>query len=110
MMNDEIKTIPYGVSDFAEMRRRSGYYVDNTWGIPLLEALPYLEVKYIKKSDNVTEATKTALLAEARTQLEQYADDNHLAEDWHLKPNGTVTLIRLAIVFHGEELLLAEEI
>ena len=23
------------------MRRRNGYYVDNTWGIPLLEALPY---------------------------------------------------------------------
>ncbi|MBR6371877.1 MAG: AAA family ATPase, partial [Victivallales bacterium] len=40
-MNDNVKTIPYGVSDFANMRGRNGYYVDNTWGIPLLEALPY---------------------------------------------------------------------
>ncbi|MBQ9368102.1 MAG: AAA family ATPase, partial [Victivallales bacterium] len=40
-MNDNVKTIPYGVSDFANMRELNGYYVDNTWGIPLLEALPY---------------------------------------------------------------------
>ena len=40
-MNSSIKTIPYGISDFANMRRSNGYYVDNTWGIPLLEALPY---------------------------------------------------------------------
>ena len=38
-MSDNVKTIPYGVSDFTNMRRRNGYYVDNTWGIPLLEAL-----------------------------------------------------------------------
>ena len=29
---------------------------------------------------------------------------------WKLKPQGTVTLIRLALVFHGEELIFAEEI
>ena len=40
-MNDIIKTIPYGISDFENLRRRNGYYVDNTCGIPLLEALPY---------------------------------------------------------------------
>ena len=40
-MTDSVKTIPYGISDFENMRRRNGYYVDNTWGIPLLEALPY---------------------------------------------------------------------
>ncbi|MBQ7178918.1 MAG: AAA family ATPase, partial [Victivallales bacterium] len=40
-MNNKVKTIPYGVSDFINMRRRNGYYVDNTWGIPLMEALPY---------------------------------------------------------------------
>ena len=34
----------------------------------------------------------------------------NLAETWRLKPAGTVTLIRLALVFHGEELLFAEEI
>ena len=40
-MDASVKTIPYGISDFGNMRRRNGYYVDNTWGIPLLEALPY---------------------------------------------------------------------
>ncbi|MBP1584050.1 MAG: AAA family ATPase [Victivallales bacterium] len=40
-MNNTVKTIPYGISDFGNMRRRNGYYVDNTWGIPLLEELPY---------------------------------------------------------------------
>ena len=69
-----------------------------------------IEVKYIKKTERVTEAAKAALLAEARTQLEQYAKDNRIAEEWRLKPNGTVTLIRLAVVFHGEALLFAKEI
>ena len=40
-MDGAIKTIPYGISDFANMRELNGYYVDNTWGIPLLEQLPY---------------------------------------------------------------------
>ena len=75
-----------------------------------IEYCALIEVKYIKKSDTVTEATKMALLDEAKTQLERYAADNHLTEIWHLKPTGTVTLIQLAVVFHGEELLFAEEI
>ena len=69
-----------------------------------------IEVKYIKKSDAVTDAAKATLLAEAKAQLEQYATDHRLAEEWRLKPNGTVTLIRLAVVFHGEDILFAEEI
>ena len=40
----------------------------------------------------------------------EIAADNNLAEAWRLTPSGTVKLIRLAVVFHGEELLLAEEI
>ena len=69
-----------------------------------------IEVKYIKKSEKVVEEAKASLLAEARSQLERYAEDHNLAETWRLKPAGTVTLIRLALVFHGEELLFAEEI
>ena len=69
-----------------------------------------IEVKYIKKSEKVAEGAKASLLAEARSQLERYAEDHNLAETWRLKPAGTVTLIRLALVFHGEELLFAEEI
>ena len=69
-----------------------------------------IEVKYIKKSEKVSAAMKTALLSEAKAQLEKYAEDHRIVEEWCLKPNGTVTLIRLAVVFHGEELLFAEEI
>ncbi len=69
-----------------------------------------IEVKYIKKSEKVSEDTKATLLAEAKSQLEHYAEDHNLAATWKLKPQGTVTLIRLALVFHGEELLFAEEI
>ncbi len=69
-----------------------------------------IEVKYIKKSEKIPEDAKAALLAEAKSQLERYAEDNNLAETWKLKPQGTVTLIRLALVFHGEELLFTEEI
>jgi len=77
---------------------------------PGLKYAALIEVKYLKKSEKVTKAAKAALLAEAKDQLECYAQDNNLAEAWQLKPSGTVTLIRLAVVFHGEDLLLAEEI
>ncbi len=61
-------------------------------------------------SEKVSEESKASLLAEAKSQLERYAEAHGLAKTWHLKPQGTVTLIRLALVFHGEELLFAEEI
>jgi len=77
---------------------------------PSIKYAALLEVKYLKKSEKVTEAIKTSLLAEAKAQLERYALDNNLAGEWNLKPSGTVTLIRLAVVFHGEDLLFAEEI
>ncbi len=34
----------------------------------------------------------------------------YIAEEWSLKPKDTVSLIRLAVVSHGEELQFAEEI
>ncbi len=77
---------------------------------PNIQYSALIEVKYIKKSEKVEDGAKAALLAEARSQLERYAVDNNLAEMWKLKPAGSVTLIRLALVFHGEELLFAEEI
>ena len=69
-----------------------------------------IEVKYIKKAEKLPENAKATLLVEAKEQLERYAKDNNLAQDWHLTPDGTVTLIRLALVFHGEDLVIAEEI
>ena len=40
-MTEAIKTIPYGVSDFANLRNGNGYYVDRTSLIPNLEELHY---------------------------------------------------------------------
>ncbi|MBR4675405.1 MAG: AAA family ATPase [Victivallales bacterium] len=77
---------------------------------PKIQYGALIEVKYIKKSEKVEDGAKASLLAAARTQLERYAEDHNLVTTWHLKPQGTVTLIRLALVFHGEELLFAEEI
>ena len=69
-----------------------------------------MEVKYLKKAEKVSDDARASLLAEAKNQLERYALDHNLSKAWHLKPSGTVTLLRLAIVFHGEDLILAEEI
>ena len=77
---------------------------------PNIKYAALIEVKYVKKAEKLSESAKAALLAEAKEQLENYAENRRLAEAWHLTPNGTVTLIRLALVFHGEELIIAEEI
>ena len=69
-----------------------------------------VEVKYVKKSEKISEEAKGELLAEAKAQLEKYAADHRIEEEWRLKPRGNVSLIRLAVIFHGEELLFAEEI
>ncbi|MBQ9367304.1 MAG: AAA family ATPase, partial [Victivallales bacterium] len=77
---------------------------------PSIKYAALIEVKYIKKAEKLQENAKAALLSEARGQLERYTQEHRLAEAWHLPPKGTVTLIRLALVFHGEELVIAEEI
>ena len=77
---------------------------------PSIKYAAMIEVKYIKKAEKLQGNAKAALLSEAKGQLERYAQEHRLAEAWHLTPNGTVTLIRLALVFHGEELVIAEEI
>ena len=77
---------------------------------PFLKYGALVEVKYIKKGEKVSEAAKRHLLAEAKAQADQYVADHRLAQEWRLRPEGPVTLIRLCAVFHGESLLFAEEI
>ena len=77
---------------------------------PNIKYAALIEVKYLKKAEKLPENAKAALLAEAKEQLERYAKDHNLAQEWRLTPDGTVTLVRLALVFHGEELVIAEEI
>ena len=54
------------------------------------------------------EAIKETLLAETKGHLERCAADNGLVDEWHPRPCGIVTPIRLAVLFHGGELLFAE--
>jgi len=39
--NNDLRLIPYGMSDFARIRRENRYYVDKTMFIPPLEKLPF---------------------------------------------------------------------
>ena len=90
---------------FADLTMRS-----NLASFPFLRYGALIEVKYIKKGEKVSEAAKRRLLADAKTQADQYVADHRLAQERRLRPEGPVTLIRLCVIFLGEELLLAEEI
>lgn len=40
MMQENVKRIPYGVSDFVEVVEQNQYYVDKTMYLPMLEQQP----------------------------------------------------------------------
>ena len=96
-----------------------------------------IELKYLKAKDDASPEALAKLKAAAAEQLDRYAADRDLARLWHLdqvegcrlkveqriSSNSTsvvrpptsnlqpsVRLTRLAIVFHGAELALCEEI
>lgn len=70
-----------------------------------------VELKYLKASDDATSAALAKLKADAAAQLERYAADHDLARAWNLREaGGTVTLHRIAVVFHGGDVALCEEI
>ena len=70
-----------------------------------------VELKYLKLSDDASPATLVKLKADAAAQLDRYAKDHDLARAWNLKEQGgTVTLHRIAVVFHGGDVALCEEI
>ena len=56
-------------------------------------------------------AALAKLKADAAAQLARYAKDNGLARAWRLREaGGTVALHRIAVVFHGGDVALCEEI
>ena len=70
-----------------------------------------VELKYLKLSDDASPAALAKLKADAAAQLDRYAKDRDLARAWNLKEQGgTVTLHRIAVVFHGGDVALCEEI
>ena len=85
-----------------------------------------IEMKYVKAGDPAPTPEQLAKIkAEATEQLDQYAASRDLVTEWRLSrtgcqpvlvndragrsTNGTVTLHRLVLVFHGGECVLSEE-
>ena len=67
-----------------------------------------IEMKYIKAGDPAPAPEALAKIkSEAIDQLNRYSADPALAAAWHL---GTLALHRLALVFHGGDCILAEEV
>ena len=67
-----------------------------------------IEMKYIKAGDPAPAPEALAKIkSEAIDQLNRYSADPALAAAWHL---GTLALHRLALVFHGGDYILAEEV
>ena len=70
-----------------------------------------VELKYLKAADDASPAALAKLKADAAAQLARYAKDNGLARAWRLREaGGTVALHRIAVVFHGGDVALCEEI
>ena len=82
---------------------------------PQLERYPeigwamLIELKYLKKEDDVSSAALAAIRKEAIAQLDRYAANNNLARAWGLESSGGhVKLVRLVIVFQGGDRVLCE--
>ena len=97
-------------------RESAGGFVDiafepqlNRW--PEIGHAALVELKYLKATDDASPAALARVKAAAAEQLARYAADHDLARAWNLKENGgTVTLHRIAVVFHGGDVALCEEI
>ena len=74
---------------------------------PKIAHAALIELKYVKAGDPPPAPEALAKIkAEAVRQLDQYSADPALVAAWHL---GTVKLHRLVLVFHGGDVVLAEE-
>ena len=97
-------------------RESAGGFVDiafepqlNRW--PQIGHAALVELKYLKAEDDASPAALARVKAAAAEQLARYAADHDLARAWNLKESGgTVTLHRIAVVFHGGDIALCEEI
>ena len=97
-------------------RESAGGFVDiafepqlNRW--PQIGHAALVELKYLKAEDDASPAALVRVKAAAAEQLARYAADHDLARAWNLKESGgTVTLHRIAVVFHGGDIALCEEI
>jgi len=77
---------------------------------PDIEYAYLIEFKYLKADEKYDEDIKSAIVANATTQLAKYAEDKNIHKEWQIKPYGDVTLIKLILIFKGRELQYMEQI
>ena len=69
-----------------------------------------LGLKYLKESDDASDAALAKIRAAALEQIARYAADHDLVRKWNLREaGGTVELHRIVLVFHGGDVALCEE-
>ena len=127
---EKTRPILYGVADYAQIRKKNAWFVDRTAKIRDLEDIAHaalVEMKYVKAGDPAPTAEQLAKIkSQAIDQLDRYSSDPALVAKWHIAPVGVagvppvdaatsaalphVTLHRLALVFHGGDCVLAEEV
>ena len=77
---------------------------------PQIRHAAILELKYLRKTDDGSQAALEKILDDAALQLSDYAKDKNLAATWSLAPAGSVTLHRIVLVFQGGDLVLRREV
>jgi hypothetical protein len=85
---------------------------------PKIAHAALIELKYVKAGDPPPTPDQLAKIkTDATAQLDKYSADPALVSAWRLvgrgvpdAPQGTVTLHRLVLVFHGGDCVLAEEV
>ena len=107
-----INTIYYTKTEF-EMNKGYADIVlfPNYSQYPDIKYAYLIEVKYIKrdiKAEMLPEEIEQKINI-AKKQLEQYTEDHPSRQEYHLKPNGTVELKKLIVVYHGWEMVYCEE-
>lgn len=101
---EQFKGIPYGISNFKQLRRENLYFVDKSHYIQKLEESGHiLELKYLKKE--ATEADAQKQWAEAVVQIRKYADGQKVRQQIQY-----TTLHTIVVQIRGYELNRMEEI
>ena len=81
----------------------------NRW--PQIGHAALVELKYLRQQDDASSAALAQIRAAARAQIDRYAADHDLVRAWNLRErDGTATLHRIVLVFHGGDVALCEEV
>ena len=113
---EKIRPILYGVADYAQIRKKNAWFVDRTAKIRDLENIAYVVFlrprRFGKYSADPSLAAKWHLGTETGSDKSVASPKGAALGEAALSPlhNGTVALHRLVLVFHGGDVVMAEEV